>query len=114
MMGFTTKGISLHRAPGLAPAEGIVDALEYDRSWDLVARDVDRVNFIGTGSETADAGALLAHPRWRALHAGFKSEDALLLVFCDATALPRLGATPDAVVALGHPVPGGLSFGNRA
>jgi len=97
---------TLHRTPGLPPAEGIVDALEYDRSWDLVARDVDRVNFIGTGSETADAGTLLAHPRWRALHAGFKSEDALLLVFCDAIDLPRLGSAPDAVVALGPAVPG--------
>jgi len=91
---------TLHRTPGLVAGEGIVDALEYDRSWDLVAREVDRVFFIGTGADATDPDALLAHPRWRALHAGFRSEDALLLVFCDAAALPRLGAAPDGILAL--------------
>jgi len=91
---------SLHRTPGLAAGEGIVDALEYDRSWDLVARDVDRVFFIGTGADATDPDAVLGHARWRALHAGFRSEDALLLVFCEAAALPRLGSAPDGVVAL--------------
>ena len=91
---------TLHRIPGLAPGEGIVDALEYDRSWDLVAREVDRVFFIGTGSDATDGEALLAHPRWRALHAGFRSEDALLLVFCEAASVARLGSTPDGMVLL--------------
>jgi len=91
---------TLHRAPGLAPGEGIVDALEYERSWDLVARDVDGVFFIGTGSDATDPDAILAHPRWRALHAGFRSEGALLLIFCNTADLDHLGSTPDGVVLL--------------
>jgi len=91
---------SLHRAPGLAPGEGIVDALEYERSWDLVAREIDRVFFIGAGSEATDPGAILAHPRWRALHAGFRAEEALLLVFCNAADLEQLGSPPDGVMLL--------------
>jgi hypothetical protein len=106
---------ALHRAPGLAPGEGIVDALEYERSWDLVAREIDRVFFIGTGSAPTDPGAMLAHPRWRALHAGFRSEGALLLIFCNAADLDQLGSTPDGVVllapvsatAVGWDAPGG-------
>lgn len=91
---------TLHRAPGLAPGEGIVDALEYERSWDLVAREIDRVFFIGTGSDATDPGAILGHPRWRALHAGFRSEDALLLVYCNAADLEHLGSAPDGIVLL--------------
>ena len=91
---------TLHQVPQLVPGEGVVDALEYERSWDLVAREVDRVNFIGTGSGAADPDAVLANPRWRALHAGFRSENALLLVFCNALALDQISAIPDGVVIL--------------
>lgn len=91
---------TLHQVPELVPGEGVVDALEYERSWDLVAREIDRVNFIGTGSDAADPDAILANPRWRALHAGFRSENALLLVFCNALALDQISTTPDGVVIL--------------
>lgn len=91
---------TLHRVPGLPPGEGIVDALEYDRSWDLVTHETDRVFFIGTGSPAPDPAAVQAHPRWRALHAGFRSEDALLLLFCDPDTVDRLGAVPEGVVRL--------------
>jgi len=91
---------TLYRVPHLAPGEGVVDALEYERSWDLVAREVDRVFFIGTGSDAPDPDAVLAHPRWRALHAGFRSENALLLVFCSGSTIDQLGSTPDGVVLL--------------
>lgn len=91
---------TLHAPPGLAVGEGIVDALEYDRSWDLLAHEVDRVFFIGTGSGASNPGAVLGHPRWRALHAGFRSENALLFVFCDAAAVLELGSVPDGVVFL--------------
>jgi hypothetical protein len=91
---------TLHRVPQLAPDEGVVDALEYERSWDLVAREIDRVFFIGTGSDAPDPDAVLAHPRWRALHAGFRSENALLLAFCSGSTIDQLGSTPDGVVLL--------------
>lgn len=91
---------TLHRVPQLVAGEGVVDALEYDRSWDLVAREVDRVFFIGTGGDAPDADAVLAHPRWRALHAGFRSENALLFVFCSASTVDLLGSAPDGVVLL--------------
>lgn len=91
---------TLHRPVDLPEAEGIVDALEYERSWDLVAHEVDRVFFIGTGTGAGDPDAVLAHPRWRALHAGFRSEQALLLVFCSASTLDQLGSAPDGVLYL--------------
>lgn len=91
---------TLHQVPQLAPGEGVVDALEYERSWDLVTREIDRVFFIGAGSDAPDPDAVLAHPRWRALHAGFRSEGALLLVFCSASTVAQLGSTPDGVVLL--------------
>ena len=91
---------TLYRVPQLTPGEGVVDALEYERSWDLVAREIDRVFFIGTGSDAPDPDAVLAHPRWRALHAGFRSENALLLVFCSGSTVDQLGSTPDGVVLL--------------
>lgn len=91
---------TLHRAVNLPEAEGIVDALEYERSWDLVTHEVDRVFFIGTGSGAGDPDAVVAHPRWRALHAGFRSEGALLLAFCNASTLDQLGSAPDALLYL--------------
>ena len=91
---------TLHRVPQLPPGEGVVDALEYDRSWDLVAREIDRVFFIGTGGDALDPDAVLAHPRWRALHAGFRSEDALLLVFCSTSTVDQLGSAPDGMLLL--------------
>lgn len=91
---------TLHRVPQLPLGEGVVDALEYDRSWDLVAREIDRVFFIGAGGDAPDPDAVLAHPRWRALHAGFRSENALLLVFCSASTVDQLGSAPDGVVLL--------------
>jgi hypothetical protein len=91
---------TLHRVPALAAGEGIVDVLEYERSWDLVAREIDRVFFIGAGSDATDPDAVVVHPRWRALHAGFRSVDALLIVFCGSSTVDQLGSVPDGVVLL--------------
>jgi len=43
---------------------------------------------------------VLAHPRWKKLHAGFKAEGALLLVYLSAGALASLSVIPDAVIVL--------------
>ena len=91
---------SLHVMAGIAPTEGIVDAFEYDVSLTKAAHDVRGVFFIGVGSYTANAAELLGQPRWRRLHAGFRAEDALLLLYLSPEAVARLSAVPDAAIVL--------------
>jgi cell division septation protein DedD len=90
----------LHAAAGLPLARGIVDAFESGDELTTLAQPTDGVFFIAAGSRTAAPEFVLAHPRWKKLHAGFRSEDALLLIYVPAGALARLSAVPDAVVAL--------------
>jgi cell division septation protein DedD len=91
---------ALHEIVGLTPAEGIVDAFEYDVSLTKAAHEVDRVFFIAAGTVTAHAGDLFANPRWKKLHGGFRVEDALLLLYLSAGALARLSAVPDGLIVL--------------
>jgi sporulation related protein len=91
---------TLHETVGLTPAEGIVDAFEYDVSLTKAAHQVDRVFFIAAGAVTAHAGDLFANPRWKKLHGGFRVEDALLLLYLSAGALARLSAVPDGLIVL--------------
>jgi len=90
----------LHKVAGVEAKEGIVDAFEYEVSLSKTAHLVDGVHFIAAGSYTAKAGDLYAHPRWRRLQAGFRSENALLLLYLPASGLERCSATPDGVVVL--------------
>jgi len=99
---------ALHEIMGLATTEGIVDAFEYGVSLNKAAHEVTGVFFIPAGSDTANAAELYAHPRWRKLHAGFRSEGALLIVFLPPTGLAQLSATPDGLIVL---APEGLSPG---
>jgi hypothetical protein len=91
---------ALHETVGLATTEGIVDAFEYGVSLNKAAHEVTGVFFIPAGSDTANAPALYAHPRWRKLHAGFRSEGALLLAFLTPSGLAQLAADPDGVIVL--------------
>jgi hypothetical protein len=91
---------TLHEVVGLSPSEGIVDAFEYDVSLTKAAHEIDRVFFIAAGTVTAHAGDLFANPRWRKLHGGFRSEDALLLLYLSAGALARLSTVPDGLIVL--------------
>jgi cell division septation protein DedD len=91
---------TLHEVVGLSPTEGIVDAFEYDVSLTKAAHEIDRVFFIAAGTVTAHAGDLFANPRWRKLHGGFRSEDALLLLYLSAGALARLSTVPDGLLVL--------------
>ena len=93
---------ALHQIVGgtLASTEGIVDAFEYGVSLNKAAHEVMGVFFIPVGSDTAKAAELYAHPRWRKLQAGFRSEGALMLVFLPPTGLAQLSATPDGVMVL--------------
>jgi hypothetical protein len=100
---------ALHQTVGLTPSDGIVDAFEYGVSLAKAAHEVDGVFFIAAGSYTASAGDLYAHPRWRKLQAGFRSEGALLLLFVSATGLGKLSAVADGVIVL---APEGLDPGS--
>ena len=91
---------SLHQTVGLTPSDGIVDAFEYGVSLAKAAHEVDGVFFIAAGSYTASAGDLYAHPRWRKLQAGFRSEGALLLLFVSAAGLGKLAAVADGAIVL--------------
>src|SRR5205809_5586996 len=84
----------------LPPAEGIVDAFEYDVSLTKAAHEIDHVFFIAAGTATSHAGELFANPRWRRLHGGFRVEGALLLLYLSAGALARLSAVPDGLLVL--------------
>jgi len=90
----------LHEVVGLAPSDGIVDAFEYGVSLTKTAHPVDGVFFIPAGSYTAKAGDMLGHERWPKLHAGFRAEGALLLLYLSAGALARLSAVPDGLLVL--------------
>lgn len=92
----------LHKTVGLEPGDGIVDAFEYGVSLAKTAREVHGVFFISAGSDTANAGELYGHPRWRKLQAGFRSEGALLLLFVSPAGLARLAhaAMPDGALVL--------------
>ncbi|HEV8263995.1 MAG TPA: SPOR domain-containing protein [Gemmatimonadales bacterium] len=91
---------ALHQSVGLTPSDGIVDAFEYGVSLSKAAHEVDGVFFIAAGSYTASTGDLYAHPRWRKLQAGFRSEGALLLLFVSAAGLAKLSAVADGAIVL--------------
>jgi cell division protein FtsN len=90
----------LHEPAGLTPTDGIVDAFEYGVSLTKAAHEKDHVFFIGAGSHTERVADLFAHARWPKLQAGFRSEGALLLLYCSALNLARLAARPDGVLIL--------------
>ena len=91
----------LHEVAGLSsPAEGIVDAFEYDVSLTKAAREIDHVFFIAAATATSHAGDLFANPRWQRLHGGFRVEGALLLLYLSAGALARLSAVADGLLVL--------------
>ena len=90
----------LHDVKGLPPAGGVVDVFERGEDLTAAAQQVGDVFFIAAGSSTAAPEFLLAHPRWKKLQAGFRSEDALLLLFLSGPALAKLSAVPDGVILL--------------
>ena len=101
---------ALHEIVGgsLGSTEGIVDAFEYGVSLNKAAHEITGVFFIPVGSDTVKPAELYAHPRWRKLQAGFRSEGALLIVFLPPTGLAQLSATPDGALVL---APEGLTPG---
>lgn len=99
----------LHDVKQLDPAPGIAEAITADVSLNEVARDVEGVNFVPTGSDIPDPVLVRGSARWGRLQAGFRNEGALLLVYLPAERLEELGATPDGVLAL---APNGVDLGS--
>lgn len=93
---------SLHGVVGAENDEGLVDAFEYGASFSRVAKPQPEPNlfFIPAGTWASDAAALLANPRWRRLAAGFRHEDALLLLYVAPEHLPAITAEVDGLVVL--------------
>ena len=83
-------------------AEGIVDALLYGSSITRVAHPQDEpgLHYVGVGTRTNNTEEVWAHPRWNRLHAGFRSQGALLLLFVPPEAIPHLALQPDGVLVL--------------
>lgn len=101
----------LAAAAGLPGGTGIVDVFQSGDDLTAAAQQIDGVFFIGAGTHTAAPEFILAHPRWKKLHAGFRTEDALLLLYMPAGVLAHLSAVPDAVIAL---APEGVSLDSPA
>lgn len=93
---------TLHDVAGESNAEGIVDAFEYGASLNRIVQEQPQADlfFIPAGTYTADAEPVMRHPRWRRLSAGFRHEEALLLLYVGAEHLATLAAEPDGMVVL--------------
>ena len=90
----------LHETVGLQATEGIVDAFEYGVSLNKAAHEITGVFIIPAGSETAHPAEVYAHERWPKLHAGFRSEGALLIALVPQSGLAQFSATPDGAIVL--------------
>lgn len=101
----------LSDAVGLPAGPGIVDVFQNNEDLTAAAQQTDGVYFIGAGTHTPASQFVFAHPRWKKLHAGFRSENALLLLYVPAGTLAHLSAVPDAVIAL---APEGVSLDSPA
>lgn len=99
----------LHDVKQLEPAPGIAEAITADVALNEVATDIEGVNFVPSGSDIPDPVMVRGSTRWSRLHAGFRNEGALLLVYLPADRLEEFGAVPDGVLAL---APNGVDLGS--
>jgi hypothetical protein len=92
----------LHAAAGDDNREGIVDVFEYGCSLSRIARQQPEEDlfFVPAGTFEPDPTAMMAHPRWRRLAAGFRHQDAVMLLFLPAECIASMGANLDGLVAL--------------
>jgi hypothetical protein len=93
---------TLHAVAGSPNNEGLVDAFEYGASLNRIVQQQPEANlyFIPSGTFTPDPQGLMANPRWRRLSAGFRHEEALLLLYVAPEHLGGLAAEPDGVIVL--------------
>lgn len=108
----------LHDRLGEPNLDGVVDVFLYGASLSRAARPVPGRGFylISSGTYPGDADAVLRHPRWPRIAAGFADARATLLLFVPADSAAGLaslsGWAPTAVV-LGEPDPAVLPPGLR-
>ena len=92
----------LHATAGDDNRDGIVDVFEYGASLSRIARQQAEPNlyFVPAGTFAPDPAVMAANPRWRRLSAGFRHEDAVMLLFLPADCLGSLASVLDGIVAL--------------
>jgi hypothetical protein len=100
----------LHAVAGESNDEGIVDVFEYGASLSRIAvpQAEPGLFFVPAGTYFPDPPAIMAHPRWRRLSAGFRHEQALLLLFAPPECLADCAAGLDGMMAL---APDGVEVG---
>ena len=95
----------LNERIGMPNQEGVVDIFLYGASLARSARAVPGRGFylISSGTYTPDPGAVLRNPRWDKIVAGFRDNNAALLLFApsDAPELPSLRRFVREAVLLG-------------
>jgi hypothetical protein len=93
---------TLHTVAGAGNDEGIVDAFEYGASLNRIVQQQPEASlfFIPAGTYNSDPHQVMTNPRWRRLSAGFRHEEALLLLYVAAEHLGNLAAEPDGMIVL--------------
>ncbi|HEX2080966.1 MAG TPA: hypothetical protein VHG08_24900 [Longimicrobium sp.] len=108
----------LHERIGMPNQDGVVDIFLYGASLARSARAVPGRGFylISSGTYTPDPGAVLRNPRWDKIVAGFRDNNAALLLFVpsDAPELPTLRRFVGEAILLGgsdgrNPLPAELA-----
>jgi SPOR domain len=96
----------LHERVGVPNLDGVVDLFLYGASLARSARPVPGRGFllITAGTYTPEPDAILRHPRWEKIVAGFREAQASLLLFVplDTPELASLGRWAGDVVVLGE------------
>ncbi len=107
----------VHERLGEPNLDGVVDVFLYGASLSRTARPVPGRGFylISAGTYTEDPDAVLRHPRWPRIAAGFADAQATLLLFVPAAAagLASLAEWASAAVLLGEPDAARLPAGLR-
>ena len=104
---------TLHLAGGQPNGDGIVDVFEYGASLSHIARPQPEPSlfFVPAGTLSAEPVAMMGNPRWKRLAAGFRHEDAVMLLFQPPETIGAIAADLDALVAL---APDGFEAGLAA
>jgi cell division septation protein DedD len=92
----------LHGVAGEPNGDGIVDVFEYGASLSRIARAQPEPSlfFVPAGTLSVDPVAMMANPRWARLAAGFRHEDATMLLFLPPESVGAVAAELDGLVAL--------------
>ena len=93
---------TLHTVAGTANDEGLVDAFQYGSSINRIVQQQPQANlfFIPAGTYDSNPQEVMTNPRWRRLSAGFRHEEALLLLYVAADHLGALAAEPEGMIVL--------------